>query len=46
MLYIESVIGTFSLSELFPIEHETAKKESLVYLQVKQDKIKNIINNH
>ena len=46
VLYIESVIGTFSLSELFPIEHETAKKESLVYLQVKQDKIKNSINNH
>ena len=44
VLYIESFIGTFSISDIFPVEHETDKKESLVYLQVKQNKIKKLID--
>ena len=44
VLYIESMIGTFSIADIFPFENEVEKKEKLVYLQIKQDKIKNIIN--
>lgn len=40
VLYIESIIGTFSLSDIFPFTHEVDKKEPLVYLQVKQKQIK------
>lgn len=44
VLYIESVIGTFSLSDITPFKNEVEKKESLVYLQLKQNKMKKIIN--
>ena len=43
-LYIESVIGTFSISDVFPVEHESDKKRDLAYLQLKQDKIRKIID--
>ena len=43
VLYIESVLGTFSLDELTPFTHEVKQKEPLELLQVKQDKIKQII---
>lgn len=43
VLYIESTIGTFSLSELYPYTHEVKKKEPLVFLEIKQDQMKQII---
>lgn len=45
VLYIESFLGTFSLSDLYPFTHEVKKKEPLVFLEIKQDQIKKIINN-
>ena len=45
VLYIESIIGTFSISDIFPVEHEVDKKEDLMLLMIKQNTIKNIINN-
>ena len=45
VLYIESIIGTFSIADVFPLEHEVDKKEDLMLLMIKQNKIKNIINN-
>lgn len=44
VLYIESPIGTFSLSDMFPFTHEIAQKEPLIFLEITQDKIKRIIN--
>lgn len=44
VLYIESFLGTFSLSDIYPYTHEVKKKEPLVYLEIKQDQIKRIIN--
>lgn len=44
VLYIESTLGTFSLSELYPFTHEIKQKEPLVYLEIKQEQIKKIIN--
>jgi len=46
VLYIESAIGTFSVSDLFPYENEVEKKHDLVFLEIKQDKIKNRINSY
>src|SRR5699024_1021262 len=43
VLYIESVIRTFSLSDLFPFTHEVKQKEPLIFLEVKQDQIRRII---
>ena len=43
ILYIESVIGTFSLSDLFPVTHDVEKKHDLKYLKVYEDQIKNLI---
>lgn len=43
-LYIESVIGTFSLSDIFPFTHEVNKKESLKYLKITHEKLKRKIN--
>ena len=40
ILYVESVIGTFSLSDIFPFTHEIKNKRPLVYLEITQDKIK------
>ena len=39
LLYIESVVGTFSISDMFPVTHTTEKKNSLLYLQIKQEKM-------
>lgn len=44
VLYIESVIGTFSLSDIYPFTHEIKNKEPLIFLELKQEKIKEIIN--
>lgn len=44
VLYIESPIGTFSLSDMFPFTHEIAQKEPLIFLEITQNKIKRIIN--
>ncbi len=44
VLYIESILGTFSLSDLFPFTHEVKKKEPLIFLELKQDQIKEVIN--
>src|SRR5699024_11033667 len=45
VLYIESIIGTFSLSDLYPFTHEIKQKEPLIFLELKQEQIRNIINN-
>lgn len=42
-LYIESIIGTFSMAEIYPFTHEVKKKKPLVYLEIEQDLIKNRI---
>src|SRR5699024_9942821 len=39
VLYIESFLATFSLSDLYPFTHEVKQKEPLVYLEIKQDQI-------
>lgn len=44
VLYIESMLGTFSLSELFPFTHEIKQKEPLIFLELKQDQIRELIN--
>lgn len=44
VLYVESVLGTFSLSDFFPYTHEVKQKEPLIFLELKQDQIKKIIN--
>lgn len=46
VLYIESVLGTFSLSDLFPFTHEVKQKEPLIFLELKQEKIKQIIEDN
>ena len=43
VLYIESVLGTFSLSDLYPFTHEVKQKEPLIFLEIAQEKIKDII---
>ena len=45
VLYIESIIGTFSLSDMYPFTHEIKQKEPLIFLELKQEQIRNIINN-
>lgn len=44
VLYIESILGTFSLSDLYPFTHEVKQKEPLIFLEISQEKIKEIIN--
>lgn len=43
VLYIESTLGTFSLSELYPLKHEVKMKEPLVFLEMQQEQMKKII---
>lgn len=43
VLYIESAIGTFSLSELYPVTHEVKRKEPLIFLEMQQDQMRKII---
>ena len=45
VLYVESIIGTFSISDIFPVTHETEKKRSLLYLTIRQKQFKNKIFN-
>lgn len=40
VLYVESVLGTFSLSDIFPVTHEVETKDDLVFLEIKQEKIR------
>src|SRR5699024_2778001 len=40
MLYIESSIGTFSMSEVYPHNHETDDKKTLDYLKMTENNIK------
>lgn len=44
IMYVESVIGTFSYSDLYPVTHEVKKKHTLPMLKVTQKKFKNIID--
>lgn len=44
LLYIESVLGTYSITDIFPFTHEVKSKEPLVFLEIKQDKLKELIN--
>ena len=39
-LYIESDLGNFSISDLYPVTHETNTKEDLQFLKMKQATIK------
>lgn len=45
LLYIESSIGTFSLSELYPVTNEVKNKLPLLFLEVAESQIKEIISN-
>ena len=40
VLYIESVIGTFSMADLYPFEHEVKNKEPLIFLEMTQEQIR------
>ena len=42
-LYIETPVGTFSMSELYPFTHEVKQKEPLIFLEVYEEKIRKII---
>lgn len=44
VLYVESVIGTFSMADFFPFEHSIKNKHDLVFLELAQEQIKEIIN--
>lgn len=44
VLYIESILGTFSLADVYPFTHDVKQKEPLIFLEVKQDQIKESIN--
>lgn len=43
VLYVESIVGTFSISDIFPVKHETKNTRPLVFLEMQQEQIKNII---
>lgn len=43
ILYLETIIGTFSLADLFPVVHEVKNKRKLIFLQMIQEQLKNII---
>lgn len=44
VLYIESIVGTFTIADIFPVEHETKNTKPLVFLEMQQEQMKNIIN--
>lgn len=44
-LYIESNLGTFSMQEIYDEKHTITNKEPLIFLQIKQDEIRNYIRN-
>lgn len=39
-LYVETTIGTYSLSDLYPYTHEVKQKESMIFLELKQEKMR------
>lgn len=41
IMYIESNLGTFSFSELYPMTHEVRQKKPLIYLEMEEDMIRN-----
>ena len=43
MLYVESTIGTFSISDVFPVTHEVKNKKPLVLVKITQEKFKRLI---
>ena len=45
VLYIESIIGTYSVADVFNVLHETKYKDDLVFLKIKQDKIRKRVAN-
>lgn len=45
ILYIESIIGTFSIGDIFPYTNEVKNKYDLKYLSLYEEQIKEKINN-
>ena len=43
LLFVESVLGTFSISDIFPYNHEVENKKSLNYLLIEQEYMKDYI---
>lgn len=43
-LYIESSLGTFSMSDMYPLTHEVRKKLPLLYYEIAEDEIKNLLS--
>ena len=43
MLYVESTIGTFSISDVFPVTHDVKNKKPLVLVKITQEKFKRLI---
>src|SRR5690606_6866320 len=43
-LYVETMIGTYSIADIYPFTHETKQKEPLVFLEIYQSRIKELIN--
>ena len=43
MLYVESTIGTFSISDVFPVTHVVKNKKPLVLVKITQEKFKRLI---
>lgn len=44
VLYIESTLGVFSLSDIYPFENEVKKKHPLIFLEMKQDLIRELLS--
>lgn len=40
VMYVESELGSFSISDVFPFTFDVKQKEPLVFLEIKQDKIR------
>lgn len=40
IMYIESTLGTFSLSDLYPVTNEVKMKKPLIYLEMEEDMIR------
>lgn len=43
-LYVETIIGTYSISDIYPFTHEIKQKEPLIFLEIYQERIKELIN--
>jgi len=44
VLYIESTLGVFSLSDIYPFQNEVRKKHPLIFLELKQDLIRELLS--